>query len=108
MEIEASPTDGAVPETLGPATGARGVFSRDMRLSRCMPAICVLALFLSHAAHAGPVEAPQYTMASWTARDGLPSSYILSLTQDRDGYLWVGTNAGLVRFDGKRFVAWPG
>lgn len=54
---------------------------------------------------AGPT--PQYTLATWTARDGLPSSYVLALAQDRDGYLWVGTSAGLARFDGQRFVTWP-
>src|SRR6185295_16574602 len=43
----------------------------------------------------------------WTARDGLPSSYLLSLAQDQDGFLWVGTNGGLVRFDGQRFTPWP-
>src|SRR5262245_65709861 len=92
-----------------PAVCAPGVFSGLMKLCRLKPAFCILALLLPiPAAHAGPAEAPQYTMSSWTARDGLPSSYILSLTQDRDGYLWVGTNAGLVRFDGKRFVTWPG
>jgi len=34
---------------------------------------------------------------------GLPSSAVLALTQTRDGYLWVGTLAGLARFDGARF-----
>ncbi len=52
-------------------------------------------------------EPADYTLTSWTTRDGLPSSYLLSLAQDRDGYLWVGTNAGLVRFDGQHFSAWP-
>ncbi|MGE3579470.1 MAG: two-component regulator propeller domain-containing protein [Vicinamibacterales bacterium] len=62
---------------------------------------------------AGPVspasaeDAVDYTLTSWTTRDGLPSSYLLSIAQDRDGYLWVGTNAGVVRFDGQRFSPWP-
>jgi signal transduction histidine kinase/ligand-binding sensor domain-containing protein len=30
----------------------------------------------------------------------------MSVTQDRDGYLWIGTTAGLVRFDGYRFTPW--
>lgn len=40
--------------------------------------------------------------ASWTARDGAPSS-VLSMTQTADGWLWLGGPAGLVRFDGIRF-----
>src|SRR5262249_5693092 len=31
---------------------------------------------------------------------------VMSVTQDRDGYLWIGTTAGLVRFDGYRFTRW--
>ena len=38
-----------------------------------------------------------------TAR-GLPSSAVLAVTQTRDGYLWVGTLAGLARFDGVEFA----
>jgi signal transduction histidine kinase/ligand-binding sensor domain-containing protein len=47
-----------------------------------------------------------YTTASWSEKDGLPSSYVTSLAQDADGYLWIGTAAGLVRFDGYRFTPW--
>jgi ligand-binding sensor domain-containing protein len=38
--------------------------------------------------------------------DGLPSSEVWSVAQDGEGYLWLGTNAGLVRFDGVQFVSW--
>jgi signal transduction histidine kinase/ligand-binding sensor domain-containing protein len=48
----------------------------------------------------------QYTFRSWTENDGLPANSIWSLAQDGDGYLWIGTRAGLVRFDGVRFVVW--
>ena len=48
----------------------------------------------------------QYTFSSWTENDGLPANSIWSLAQDGDGYLWIGTRAGLVRFDGVRFVVW--
>ncbi|MEM8998413.1 MAG: two-component regulator propeller domain-containing protein, partial [Acidobacteriota bacterium] len=37
----------------------------------------------------------------WTADDGLPSSVVMSVAQTRDGFLWVGTDAGLARFDGR-------
>jgi len=36
----------------------------------------------------------------WTADDGLPQSSVIAMTQTRDGYLWLGTRDGLVRFDG--------
>lgn len=40
----------------------------------------------------------------WNKRDGLPEDSVTSVIQSRDGYLWIGTSAGLVRFDGLRFV----
>jgi signal transduction histidine kinase/streptogramin lyase len=40
--------------------------------------------------------------SSWTIRDGAPSS-IESIAQTQDGYIWLGTDSGLFRFDGKSF-----
>lgn len=48
-----------------------------------------------------------YSLTSWGPADGLPSSEVLAIVQDHDGYLWLGTDAGLVRFDGVRFASWP-
>jgi signal transduction histidine kinase/ligand-binding sensor domain-containing protein len=67
----------------------------------------VVALVLATSAGAaasGRFE--DYTVLSWTENDGLPSSSIWALAQDRDGYIWLGTNEGVVRFDGTRFVRW--
>ncbi|MCP4214854.1 MAG: response regulator [bacterium] len=48
-------------------------------------------------------EIHQYIYASWEIEDGLPQSSVYSFTQTRDGYLWMGTQEGLVRFDGVDF-----
>jgi ligand-binding sensor domain-containing protein len=45
-----------------------------------------------------------YVRQSWTVENGLPVNAILALAQDHDGYLWLGTFDGLVRFDGVRFT----
>ncbi len=45
----------------------------------------------------------QYAHSVWQSEDELPSRAILSLTQSDDGYLWLGTFEGLVRFDGLKF-----
>jgi ligand-binding sensor domain-containing protein len=45
----------------------------------------------------------QYGLDIWDSRDGLPHDTIRAIHRTRDGYLWLGTDAGLVRFDGMRF-----
>ena len=47
-----------------------------------------------------PVIAMQHT--SWTAGDGAPTG-ITAIAQTPDGWLWIGSAAGLFRFDGERF-----
>lgn len=38
--------------------------------------------------------------------DGLPSSYIYAIRQAKDGFIWIGSNDGLARFDGVDFRVW--
>ncbi len=47
-----------------------------------------------------------YAIASWDVNDGAPEGAVYALAQDRDGYLWLGTDTGLHRFDGTRFRSW--
>ena len=46
----------------------------------------------------------QYQFDSWTTDNGLPQNSIQSIVQTQNGYLWLSTTDGLVRFDGVRFV----
>ena len=68
-----------------------------------------LALLPHVALHAIEPQQPMAQMehTAWTGRDGL-SGLVHALAQTRDGYLWVGTSAGLYRFDGIRFKLWSG
>lgn len=45
----------------------------------------------------------QYMHEGWEIREGLPQNSVQAMVQTRDGYLWLGTQEGLVRFDGARF-----
>lgn len=59
--------------------------------------LSLLSLFLFGNATA------QYRFDSWTTDNGLPQNSISSIIQTRDGYLWLATFDGLVRFDGVQF-----
>lgn len=46
----------------------------------------------------------QYLHSAWQNEQGLPQNSVSSIVQTRDGYLWLGTMEGLVRFDGIQFT----
>jgi diguanylate cyclase (GGDEF)-like protein len=46
----------------------------------------------------------QYKIDGWQTEQGLPLNTVQAMLQTRDGYLWVGTGGGLVRFDGIGFT----
>ncbi len=68
----------------------------------------LLPLLVSLPAWTGAAR-PQFlpqdlAMNVWTKQQGLPDDSVTAVLQTRDGYLWVGTAAGVARFDGVRFV----
>lgn len=48
-----------------------------------------------------------YSMRQFTVEDGLPSSYVYDLAQDKEGFIWISTEGGLCRFNGSRFERDP-
>jgi ligand-binding sensor domain-containing protein len=61
----------------------------------------------------GAVQAPaldperdpfQFNQQTWLAENGLPQNTVHSVTQGKDGYIWIATEEGLARFDGIRFA----
>src|SRR5690349_17051331 len=45
----------------------------------------------------------QYECLTWRVQNGLPARGINAITQDKEGFLWLGTQRGLVRYDGLEF-----
>jgi diguanylate cyclase (GGDEF)-like protein/PAS domain S-box-containing protein len=84
-----------------PARPALGTALRALRL---------LASLLAFLAAAPPVHAldpakaiEEYVLDQWDVRHGLPFTTVRAIRQTPDGYLWLGTQSGLVRFDGAHF-----
>jgi ligand-binding sensor domain-containing protein len=48
--------------------------------------------------------APSHSLDTWDTARGFPGGYVYSVTQTVDGYLWIGTSKGLLRYDGLSFV----
>ncbi len=65
--------------------------------------MAVLWLLPSMSDQVRAAESP-FVVDVWNTEDGLPQSSVIALTQTRDGYLWLGTKNGLVRFDGNSFT----
>jgi ligand-binding sensor domain-containing protein/signal transduction histidine kinase len=61
----------------------------------CCPRVCALNPVLN---------VKQYGHTSWNVRDGFTKGEINAIAQTPDGYLWLGTQLGLLRFDGVRNV----
>ncbi len=64
----------------------------------------VLFLLVSHLAWS---QQYNYRFHSYDEEDGLPSQEINSIIEDSYGFLWIGTNGGLCRFDAYEFKTFP-
>ena len=53
------------------------------------------------------LDVSQYAHTAWTVADGFAKGAIYNIAQTPDGYLWLGTEFGLLRFDGVRMTTWP-
>jgi signal transduction histidine kinase/ligand-binding sensor domain-containing protein len=78
-----------------------------MTAARAM--MCLTAVLASHGSASAlnpALEISQYAHTTWKVGESFLDSRVLSIAQTPDGYLWLGTETGLLRFDGVRTVAW--
>ena len=71
----------------------------------------LMALLLLFSAPCGfsldpSLDISQYAHTSWKVRDDFVKGALFAIAQTPDGYLWLGTESGLYRFDGMRAVLW--
>jgi ligand-binding sensor domain-containing protein/signal transduction histidine kinase len=80
-----------------------------MRRSSCVHCLNLVFLLLlggSETAFAldSRRDLSQFSHEVWLTENGLPQNTVHSIAQTRDGYIWIGTEEGLARFDGVRFA----
>lgn len=80
--------------------------SYELRLRSGLPLLLLFLLYWNQPALALDPQKSfgQYVHDAWTSADGLPQNTVMTIAQTLDGYLWLGTEGGLVRFDGVRFT----
>jgi signal transduction histidine kinase/ligand-binding sensor domain-containing protein/CheY-like chemotaxis protein/HPt (histidine-containing phosphotransfer) domain-containing protein len=74
------------------------------RALRVSLAILLILVSLSAQALDPSLKLSQYVLDNWQIPQGLPQNSAQAIARTPDGYLWVGTQEGLARFDGVRFV----
>ncbi len=74
---------------------------RITSLAECLG--CATLLLLSLHRVQGAATNVNWSLQTWRAVDGLPDNTVVGIEQTADGYLWIGTHAGLAHFDGVRF-----
>ena len=81
---------------------------RPLKLYRCLRAGLAVVCLVS-ALHGLDPNRPtsQYVRHQWGIESELPAGPIHAISQTADGYLWIGTDKGLVRFDGFSFRPVP-
>ena len=89
------------------ATALTGTSRSGRRIAFGAVLICELLASCRPAFALDPaLDARQYVHTAWRIRDGFIKGRILAIAQTPDGYLWLGTELGLLRFDGVRTVPW--
>ncbi|HEY6764572.1 MAG TPA: two-component regulator propeller domain-containing protein, partial [Candidatus Sulfotelmatobacter sp.] len=80
---------------------------RSQRQTRAIVALGVILACCPCAFALDPsLDVSQYAHTAWKIREGFSKGRVTSIAQTPDGYLWLGTEFGLLRFDGVRNVVW--
>jgi ligand-binding sensor domain-containing protein/signal transduction histidine kinase/CheY-like chemotaxis protein/HPt (histidine-containing phosphotransfer) domain-containing protein len=88
---------------------ARGVAVLNRLRIRALLAVLLVAACAHAFALEPSLQPSQYVLDNWQIPEGLPQTSVQAIARTPDGYLWVGTQEGLARFDGVRFTVFePG
>jgi signal transduction histidine kinase/streptogramin lyase len=99
--VEKADPNGSRRRTRRSRHGRRRALAAGVLLAGVMLPCCPGAFALDP-----PLDINQYSHRAWTVREGFFKGEVGSIAQTPDGYIWLGTTFGLVRFDGVKNVSW--
>jgi ligand-binding sensor domain-containing protein len=82
------------------------ILLHKMRANSTVALSILLACCSSAFALDPSLDVSQYAHSEWRIGEGFSKGLIRALAQTPDGYIWLGTEFGLIRFDGVRTIAW--
>lgn len=77
-----------------------------MNLAKCVLSLILVNVLAFNCLANSSKDQPLF-FRHYTTEYGLPSSYVKSIVQDSDGFIWATTRMGIVRFDGVKFKEYP-
>ena len=86
-----------------PSSVRRGQLVRQAAVPSIALSVLTVLLWSSPVIALNPsLDVRQYGHTAWTSRSGFLNGAVYAISQTADGYLWLGTQSGVVRFDGVR------
>src|SRR5271165_7238788 len=86
----------------------RGIAAFSWLRARGLLAVMLIGVCARAFALDPSLQPSQYVVDNWQIPEGLPQTSVQAIARTPDGYLWVGTQEGLARFDGVRFTTFDG
>ena len=77
------------------------------RFYSCPAIVLAIVLWGGVSSRGGAGEPPAWSYRTWQTDEGLPDNRVTGVAQSTDGFLWVATRGGLLRFNGDDFTAMP-
>lgn len=101
--IDATSAFGTGPDWPSKVPDARARSAKSSAGMLWRGAYLILLILLSALSLPALAVPDDLTFTAVTTKAGLPSDYVSAVSQDWQGYIWVGTQNGLARYDGNRF-----
>ncbi len=106
ISLKAEPPALVARKDANPNNAAKGAWRLPVRSSLSASLLAIVLVTGTFAGRALEPTTPlaHYGRQAWAMENGLPQNTVQALAQTRQGFVWLGTEVGLVRFDGSNFA----